>query len=76
MEDLIQRLKAKEERREKALRMEGIKEGIKEGVEETIIEIIRNMLKANQDEETIMKYTNAKKEDIERIKKELEMQAN
>lgn len=68
MEDLIQRLKAKEERREKALKRKWIKE--------TIIEIIRNMLKANQDEETIMKYTNAKKEDIERIKKELEMQAN
>lgn len=38
---------------------------------ETIITIIKNMLQLNQDENTIMKFTNAKKEDIERAKKEL-----
>ena len=47
-----------------------------EGKIETITNMIKNMLKLNQDEEFIMKCTNAKKEDIEKVKKELKMQVN
>lgn len=39
---------------------------------ETIKLIIKNMLKDNQDENTIMKYTNLNIEEIEQIRKELE----
>ena len=39
----------------------------------TVKNIIKNMLQQNEDEEKIMKYTNAKKEDIEIVKKELGM---
>lgn len=35
--------------------------------------ICKKMLQQNEDEEKIMKYTNAKKEDIEAAKKELGM---
>ena len=79
-----ERKKAEEEKRRKeyikqckkeALE-EGKKEGIKEGVLETLVSTIKNMLKYHEDEEKIMKYTNAKREDIEKIKKELEMQVN
>lgn len=48
----------------------------KEGKKETILEIIKNMLELNQDEKTIMKFTKAKKSDIEKAKKELQMQVN
>ena len=34
------------------------------------------MLELNQDEKTIMKFTKAKKSDIEKAKKELQMQVN
>ena len=40
---------------------------------ETITNIIKNMLQQNEDEEKIMKYTNAKREDIDAAKKELGM---
>ncbi len=52
---------------------EGKREGRKEGRKEGILEIIKNMLKLNQDEKTIMKFTNAKQADIEQAKKELQM---
>lgn len=70
MEDLVERIKKYEERKEKRL----VGKGKVEGAKEAIINMIKNMLKLNQDEEFIMKCTNAKKEDIEKIKKELEMQ--
>ena len=84
MEDLVERIKKYEEMREKRLigkgREEGIavgrKEGRNAGIKETITNMIKNMLKLNQDEELIMKCTNAKKEEIEKIRKELGMQAN
>ena len=37
--------------------------------------IIKNMLQLNQDDKTIMKFTNAKKEDIEKVKIDLGMLA-
>ena len=52
---------------------EGKREGKREGRKEGILEIIKNMLKLNQDEKTIMKFTNAKQADIEQAKKELQM---
>ena len=80
MEDLVERIKKYEERKEKRLinkgRTEGRTVGRTEGKIETITNMIKNMLKLNQDEEFIMKCTNAKKEDIEKAKKELEMQVN
>ena len=54
-------------------KVEGKKEGKREGRKEGILEIIKNMLKLNQDEKTIMKFTNAKQADIEQAKKELQM---
>lgn len=51
------------------------KEGRKEGIQEAIISVIKNMIKSNQDDKTIMKFTNAKKEDIEKVKINLGMLA-
>lgn len=51
------------------------KEGRKEGIQETLGSIIKNMLQLNQDDKTIMKFTNAKKEDIEKVKINLGMLA-
>ena len=69
MDDLIERIKANDERIRKNL----INKGRTAGVIETIKSIIKNMLQQNEDEEKIMKYTNAKREDIEAVKKELGM---
>lgn len=63
------------ERLAKELRSER-KIGISQGISQAIMETIKNMLKYNEDEEKIMKYTNTKKEEIEKIKKELETQTN
>ena len=52
-------------------RIQARKEGRIEGIKETIKTMIRNMLENNIEEEKILKCTNAKKEDIEKIKKEL-----
>ena len=51
----------------------GRTEGRLEGILENMVNVIKNMLQQNVDEEKIMKYTNAKKEDIEKVKKELGM---
>lgn len=60
MEDLIERIKANEKKKEKAL------------IKKTIRTIIKNMLKENLDEDTIIKFTNAKRKEIEKIRMELE----
>ena len=82
-EEWIERIKRNERKKEKKLteagitigRKEGLQEGKREGVrvgkKETIIEIVKNMLKLNQDENTIMKFTNAKREDIEEAKRQM-----
>lgn len=72
MEDWIERMK--ENRRKEDIKLR--KKAIKEGRAEAIALIIKNMLKENQDENTIIKFTNAKREDIEEVRKELEMQVN
>lgn len=88
MEDLIERLKANRMREDKALKKKAVREGLregraqgivegrakgkKEGIKETIKLIVKNMLKENQDENTIMKFTNANKEEIEEVRRELE----
>lgn len=69
MEDLLERIEINEAR----IRRKLIKKGRKQGIIETMTSIIKNMLQQNEDEEKIMKYTNAKKEDIEEAKKELGM---
>ena len=69
MEDLIERIEINEAKIKRKL----IKKGKKEGMIETITNIIKNMLQQNEDEEKIMKYTNAKREDIDAAKKELGM---
>ena len=56
----------------KKQRREGKREGRMEGLIEMMANVIKNMLLQNEDEEKIMKYTNAKKEDIEKVRKELE----
>ena len=60
-------------RNEKRKEARLIRKGKSEGKMEVILEIIKNMLKLNQDEKTIMKFTNAKQADIEKAKKELQM---
>lgn len=73
MEDLVERIRINEMKKERALKREGMKVGREYGIKETIKSVVRNMLKANQDEEMIMKITNAKREEIEKIRKELEV---
>lgn len=77
MEDLFERIEINEARIRRKLikkgRRQGRVEGRNEGIIEAITSIIKNMLKQNEDEEKIMKYTNAKKEDIDFVKKELGM---
>jgi len=65
MEDLFERIEINEAKIRKNL--------IKKGIIKHMMNTIKNMLKQNEDEEKIMKYTNAKKEDIEKAKKELGM---
>lgn len=80
MEDWIERMK--ENRRKEDIKLkrkairEGRAEGREQGIKETINLIIKNMLKEHQDESTIIRFTNAKKEDIEKVKQELNMQIN
>lgn len=80
MEDWIERMKANRRKEDRELRRKAVKEGRAEGraegIREAITSIIKNMLKENQDENTIIRVTNAKKEDIEEIRKELGIQAN
>lgn len=79
MQDLIERIKENEARIEKQLRDEGRKVGRAEGRElgrkagilENMLNVIKNMLQQNESEEKIMKYTNATREDIEKVKKQL-----
>lgn len=52
---------------------EGIKEGRAQGIKETIRLIVRNMLEENQDENTIMRYTNVNRQEIEEIRREVEV---
>lgn len=85
MEDLFERIEINEARIRKNLINKGKAEGIAvgktegraigrlEGILENMMNIIKNMLQQNEDEEKIMKYTNAKREDIEAAKKELGM---
>ena len=70
MEDLVERIKKNEEKMKRAL----IRKGKNEGKKESLIEVIINMLKRNEDEEKIMEYTNVKKDELEKIKKEMQMQ--
>ena len=83
-DEWVETIMKNEEKKEKALRREGRREGKREGKregrregkKETILEIIKNMLELKQDEKTIMKFTKAKKSDIEEAKKEMQMQGN
>ena len=54
-------------------RKRGRQEGRQEGIVEGIMLVIKNMLQLEQDDTTIMKFTKAKKEDIEKAKTELGM---
>ena len=48
--------------------MEGVEQGIKEGENKRNIEIALNMKKDKVDIDTIIKYTNLSKEEIENLK--------
>ena len=79
-DEWFETIKRNEAKKENELKNQGKKEGRKEGrklgKKETILEIIKNMLVLNQDEKTIMKFTKAKKSDIEEARKELQIQIN
>lgn len=68
LDEVIERINRNEEKRKRKL----IKNSKKAG----IMEIVKNMLLLNQDEKTIMKFTKVKKEDIEKVKKQINMQVN
>ena len=68
MEELKERL----EKYERNLRAKERKKGEKQA----IMSIIMNMIKLNQDEKTIMAFTNVKKEDIQKVKIKLGIQVN
>jgi len=63
MEDWIERMKANRKKEDRALERKTIKETIKL--------VVKNMLKENQDENTIMKFTNIERKEIEKIRREL-----
>lgn len=73
MEDLFERIEKNEARIRKNLINKGRTAGRAEGRLESMMNIIKNMLQQNEDKEKIMRYTNAKIEDIEAAKKELGM---
>ena len=50
----------------------GIREGLAQGIAQTIKETIIRMLKMNLENDIIIQATGAKKEEIEKIKKEVE----
>ena len=51
---------------------QGISQGITQGISQGISQIIKNMLNYNVPEKDIIKYTKVKKQQLEKIKKELE----
>ena len=63
-----------EKKGEKIGEKRGEEKGKKEGRRESLLEIIKNMIRLNQDEKIIIKFTKAKKSDIEEAKRELEAQ--
>ena len=77
MEELFERIERNEARIRRQLinkgRNAGIVDGRLQGIVENMLNTIKNMLQQNEDEEKIMKYTNATREDIEKVKKELGM---
>ena len=77
MEDWIERMKANRRREDRELKKKAIREGRAEGrvqgIKETIKLIVKNMLKENQDENTIIKFTNIERKEIDEIRRELEM---
>ena len=75
MSTIAERLKKEFHNERKEGRKEGMKEGMQKGIQEALGSIIKNMLQLNQDDKTIMKFTNAKKEDIEKVKINLGMLA-
>lgn len=76
MDEWIEMVKKNDERRRKKFEERCMKKGMEKGMKEAMSQIIKNMLKLNQDEELIMKCTEAKKEEIEEIKKELGIVTN
>lgn len=68
-EDLRERIRINEATMKENL----IKKGRKQGIKQKMLNVIKNMLEQNEDEEKIMRYTNAKREDIEKVKRKLSM---
>ena len=64
-EDLRERIRINEARMKEKL--------IKQGMAKNMLSVIKNMLEQDEDEEKIMRYTNAKRKDIEKVKRKLSM---
>ena len=58
-------------RNDAKIKMNWMKDGMKKGRKQGITAILKNMLENKVDIESIMKYTNVEKEEIEKIKKEM-----
>lgn len=71
MEEWLERVRKNDARIERNLIKKGEQKGRTDGIIEGIMTIVKNMLKNNMDDESIMKYTNVKKEEIEKARKEL-----
>ena len=68
MSTIAERLKREYNNQQKI----GIKIGISQGISQTISQIIEKMLKKNVDEEFIQEVTGAKREEIEKVKKQIQ----
>ena len=72
MSTIQERIGAEFRNNKRIARREGKAEGLAEGLAQAIKQTIKRMIKMNLEDEFIKQATGAKKEEIEKIRKELE----
>ena len=73
-DEWIERVKRNNSKIKNDLINQGKEEGKKEGIKETIKAMIKSMLSYNETDEKIINYTKVSKKELEKIKKELQIQ--
>ena len=73
-DEWIERVKRNNAKIKNDLINQGKEEGKKEGIKETIKAMIKSMLNYNETDEKIINYTKVSKKELEKIKKELQIQ--
>ena len=73
-DEWIERVKRNNAKIKNDLINQGKEEGKKEGIKETIKAMIKSMLSYNETDEKIINYTKVSKKELEKIKKELQIQ--